>query len=103
MVIMILERVPSGLRGKLTRWLLEPRAGVFVGTVSAEVRERLWNLSRQKGSRNGAGILIHSSNTEQGFRVQSFGDGSREMIDCEGLQLVRKPPRDRKLSEPQGK
>jgi len=70
MVVMILERVPSGLRGKLTRWLLEPRAGVFVGNVSAEVRERLWNLSRQKGGRNGAGILIHSSNTEQGFRFQ---------------------------------
>ena len=103
MVIMILERVPSGLRGKLTRWLLEPRTGVFVGTVSAEVRERLWDLSRQKGGRNGAGILIHSSNTEQGFRFQSFGDGSREMIDCEGLQLVRKPPTKRKPSEPQGK
>jgi CRISPR-associated protein Cas2 len=100
MVVMILERVPSGLRGKLTRWLLEPRAGVFIGTVSAEVRERLWNLSRQKGGRKGAGILVYSSNTEQGFRVQSFGDGSREMIDCEGLQLVRKPQKEGEFSEP---
>ena len=88
---MILERVPSGLRGKLTRWLIEPRAGVFVGRLSAEVRDRLWNLSRQKGGKTGAGILLYSSNTEQGFRVRSFGDGSRAMIDFEGLQLVRKP------------
>ena len=38
MVVMILERVPVLLRGELTRWLLEVRAGVFVGTMSAGVR-----------------------------------------------------------------
>ena len=42
MVIMLLERVSPGLRGELTRWLLELKAGVFVGRVSAMVRERLW-------------------------------------------------------------
>ena len=42
MVVLILERVPPGLRGELTRWFLEPQAGVFVGRVSAAVRERLW-------------------------------------------------------------
>ena len=34
MIIMILENVPVGLRGELSRWLIEPRAGVFVGHVS---------------------------------------------------------------------
>jgi len=42
MVVMILECVPESLRGELSRWLLEPKAGVFVGTVTATVRERLW-------------------------------------------------------------
>ncbi len=41
MVVIILEKVPAGLRGELTRWLLELKAGVFVGKVSAMVRERL--------------------------------------------------------------
>ena len=41
-MIMIPERVPQSLRGELTRWLLELKAGVFVGRVSAMVRERLW-------------------------------------------------------------
>ena len=42
MVILLLERVSPSLRGELTRWLLEPKAGVFVGNVSALVREKLW-------------------------------------------------------------
>ena len=41
-MVMLLERVSPGLRGELTRWLLELKAGVFVGRVSAMVRERLW-------------------------------------------------------------
>ena len=39
---MILEKVPPSLRGELTRWFLEPKAGVFVGHVGAMVRDRLW-------------------------------------------------------------
>jgi CRISPR-associated protein Cas2 len=42
MVVLVLERVPVSLQGELTRWLLEPRAGVFVGNIPAGVRDRLW-------------------------------------------------------------
>ncbi len=48
MMVLVLERVPPSLRGELTRWLLELRAGVFVGTVSALVRERLWQLACER-------------------------------------------------------
>jgi len=38
MTVIILERVPVGVRGELTRWMLEIHTGVFVGTLSARVR-----------------------------------------------------------------
>lgn len=91
MVVLILERARASVRGELTRWLLEPQAGVFVGKVSGEVRERLWDMVNRKCSQRAAGVMIHSSNTEQGFRVRTFGQGSRQMVDMEGLWLVRRP------------
>ena len=48
MVVMILERVPRSLRGELTRWLVEVDTGVFVGRVSAAVRELLWEKVVEK-------------------------------------------------------
>jgi CRISPR-associated protein Cas2 len=42
MVVVILESVPKTVRGELTRWLLELRAGVFAGNISAIVRDKLW-------------------------------------------------------------
>lgn len=89
-MVLILERVPTSLRGELTRWLLEPKAGMFVGTISAAVRDRLWEkvCGAMAG---GAGILIHSSDGEQGFRVRFWGASARSMIDYEGLTLVQIP------------
>jgi CRISPR-associated protein Cas2 len=89
MVVVVLERAPAGLRGELTRWLLEVRAGVFVGTCSGMVRERLWrHIARDLG--DGTGVLVHSADNEQGFVVDVLGDPTYQIEDFEGLQLVRR-------------
>ena len=90
MVILMLENAPTSLRGELTRWMLEPRAGVFVGAISAMVREKLWEKVR-KASPEGGAMLIYRAQTEQGFRIETFGDTTRKIVDIEGLQLVHVP------------
>ena len=88
MVVLILERVPPGLRGELTRWLLEPKVGVFVGRVSAMVRDRLWEKACGQAGEGGC-VMIHTSGTEQGFLVRTWGRTARSVEDFEGLFLVR--------------
>lgn len=90
MVVMVLERVPPSLRGELTRWMLELRAGVFVGTLTALVRDKLWELAC-KGMAEGAGILVYSADTEQGFAIRFWGIPDRLVEDFEGLTLIRVP------------
>jgi len=93
MLVMVLENVPGSLRGELTRWLLEPRAGVFVGHVSALVRDRLWEKCTKKLRDEGGVMQIWSTNTEQRFAMRSWGDSSRQLVEHEGVWLVRKPPK----------
>lgn len=88
MTVMILERVPTGLRGELTRWLLEPKTGVFVGSVSAMVRDRLWDMVCERAGDGGC-ILIHGAANEQGFKLVTHGLPSRTVEDFEGLYLIR--------------
>lgn len=90
MIVMILEKVTTGLRGELTRWLIEPRSGVFVGHVSARVRDALWDKCIQR-KRSGGVIQIYNTNTEQRFAIRMQGDTSRELMDIEGLQLIKIP------------
>jgi len=90
MVVLIVERVSPSLRGLLSRWLIQPRVGVFVGNVSALVRDKLWEKATRSLKRGGA-ILIHSSNTEQGFAIRTAGDPGRLIEDFDGLLLVKTP------------
>jgi hypothetical protein len=39
----------------------------------------------------GAGVLIHSAQREQGFAMQVCGEPGREIVDFEGLTLIRFP------------
>ena len=88
MVVIMLEKVPASLRGELTRWMVEPRTGVFVGKISAMVRDRLWERICE-GSKGGSGVLVQASDNEQGFAFRLHGIPSRTVEDFDGLSLVR--------------
>ena len=89
MTVIVLTNCPVGLRGFLTRWLLEISAGVFIGNPSARIRDSLWNEVRQYAGQ-GRALLIHTSNTEQGFTFHTH-DHSWAPVDYEGLTLIRRP------------
>ncbi len=90
MVVIILEKVSPSLRGELTRWLIEPHPGVFVGHVSGMVRDRLWDKCCER-LRDGGAVQLWSTNNEQRFAIRSAGDTKREVVDFEGLSLIRRP------------
>ena len=87
MVVFLMEKVSVALRGELTRWMLELKSGVFVGNISALVREKLWEMICQK-LKCGAAMLLHSAANEQGYKIRTFGDTTRKIKDFDGLQLI---------------
>lgn len=90
MVVFILEKAPPSLRGELSRWMIEPKAGVFTGRISAAVRDLLWEEVVKK-VKKGSALMIYSYNNEQGMSVRTHNDSSRQIIYQEGLFLVRMP------------
>ena len=88
MCVFILQRVSPSLRGELTRWLLQPHTGVFVGTVSARVRDRLW-ARIGRSLKDGAAIMIYPAQTEQGFAIEVTGHTKKSLEDFDGLTLAK--------------
>ncbi|WP_276697804.1 type I-E CRISPR-associated endoribonuclease Cas2e [Propionibacterium acidifaciens] len=89
MVVIILSAAPAGLRGALTRWLLEVDSGIYVGHVSARVREQLWELVK-KYIGNGRGLLVYSARSEQHYQIKTLGH-ERIPTDLEGCLVMRTP------------
>ncbi|WP_035953034.1 type I-E CRISPR-associated endoribonuclease Cas2e [Parafrankia sp. EUN1f] len=87
MIVISTTAVPDHVRGALSRWLIEPTAGLYVGTVSARVRDELWNAVAESVA-DGAAVCIHPADTEQGFNIRTAGERRRHVVDYDGLQLI---------------
>ncbi len=69
MVVVVTENVPPRLRGRLAIWLLEVRAGVYVGDTSKRIREMIWQQITQLAG-CGNVVMAWATNTESGFDYQ---------------------------------
>ncbi|OGS34193.1 MAG: type I-E CRISPR-associated endoribonuclease Cas2 [Elusimicrobia bacterium RIFOXYB2_FULL_49_7] len=87
MLVIVLESVPSRLRGRLAVYLIEVRAGVYLGDVSRKVREMLWE---QVGAycMDGNAVMAWTANTESGFDFLTLGKNRRIPVEMDGLKLV---------------
>lgn len=97
MVVITLTSCPQKLKGDLTRWLFEIDTGVYVGNLSARVRDELWErICDNIGS--GRVSMAYSANNEQklDFRIK---DDRWEPVDYDGIRLVRRNYEDRSDSE----
>jgi len=98
MVVIATTAVPDSLRGALSRWTLEVLPGIFVGTVSARVRDELWEATAQVVA-DGAALLVHPAANEQGFALRTAGTRRRHPVDFDGLTLIRMTAQQRPISQ----
>ncbi|MFF8676186.1 type I-E CRISPR-associated endoribonuclease Cas2e [Streptomyces sp. NPDC015242] len=88
MVVIATTAVPDHLRGALSRWTSEVVPGIFIGSVSARVRDQLWRAVTEVVG-NGAAVLVHPATTEQGYAIRTAGTRRRIPDDFDGLTLIR--------------
>lgn len=87
MLVIVVENAPPRLRGRLAIWLLEVRAGVYIGDVSRRIREMIWAQVEQ-GIEEGNAVMAWNTNTESGFDFLTLGANRRVPIEMDGIKLV---------------
>jgi len=97
MIVISVTECPYSLRGDLTKWLIEISTGVYVGQVSARVREEIW-LRVIENVKSGKAIMVYNSNNEQrmDFKVHN---ADWEPIDFDGIKLMLRPNQSRKSNQ----
>ena len=87
MVVIATTAIPEHVRGALTRWMTEPAPGLYVGTLSAKVRDELWDAVAASVA-DGAAVCLHPSDNEQRYTIRTAGQRRRTPLDFDGLTLV---------------
>ena len=85
--MVVTESVPLRLRGRLAVWLLEVRAGVYLGNVSRRIRETIWEYC-EADLGDGNIVMAWQTNTESGYDFQTLGKNRRIPVEFDGLRLV---------------
>ena len=89
---MQLDKCKPSVKGYVSRWLIQPRSGLFVGHLSGRVRELLWgDVKEMLAERGGAGVIVYPIQAEPGYRIEMFGDTRRIVRDFDGLGLPKTP------------
>ena len=92
MMVIVVEKAPPRLRGRLSLWLAEVRAGVYVGVYNRRVRERVWDEVKMLIG-TGNAVMAWSAPTDSGFAFEALGENRREPADFDGLTLVAFKPK----------
>lgn len=90
-LVVVTENVPPRLRGRMAIWLLEVRAGIYIGDVSRRTREMIWQ-QLSEGHENGNVVMAWASNHESGYEFQTLGSNRRMPVEFDGLRLVSFSP-----------
>jgi CRISPR-associated protein Cas2 len=97
MLVVVPENIPPRLRGRLAVWLVEARAGVYVGDTSRRVREMIWEQVQAMAGEGNA-VLTWAAPNEAGFEIATYGPNRRVPIDFDGLRLMSFSPDDQEKS-----
>lgn len=88
MLVIVVENAPPRLRGRLAVYLIEIRAGVYIGDVNARLRDKLWEFV-EAGIEEGNAVMAWSTNTESGYDFKTLGENRRIPVEYDGLKLVQ--------------
>lgn len=87
--VITLKKVPTSLRGDLTKWMQEIATGVYVGNFNSSIREYLWERVK-KSADTGEASLSYACRNEIHYNCETFRS-DRTIIDCDGIPLVLIP------------
>ncbi|OWU68327.1 type I-E CRISPR-associated endoribonuclease Cas2e [Marinibacterium profundimaris] len=87
MMVIVVSNAPPRLRGRLAAWLVEIRAGVYVGDYSARTRDRIWDQVVSY-IEEGDAVMVWKAPTDQGYDFLTVGRNRRMPVDFDGLKLV---------------
>ncbi|MSP03373.1 MAG: type I-E CRISPR-associated endoribonuclease Cas2 [Acetobacteraceae bacterium] len=87
MLVIVVENAPPRLRGRLAVWLLEVRAGVYIGDYGRRVREMIWGEVTAY-IEDGNAVIAWSAPNEVGYHFDTCGKNRRVPVDLDGFRLV---------------
>lgn len=96
MLVVIADKLPPAVRGKMKLWFIEPKPNVFISNVSdnlaMRVAEKLIEYCDPE-----AGMLVAASiRGIPGYKILQKGNDVADIVELSNMQLIRKRQKGQK-------
>lgn len=89
MLIVIAKKLPPAVRGKMKAWFIEPKANVFISSVSDDLALRVaTNLLNYCDEESGI-FIAASTKKIPGYKIFQKGADVVNIVTVSGIQLVK--------------
>lgn len=90
-IVLCVRKVPSRVKGAMSRVLVEVESGVFIGDVSKRVRESLWKTAIHGCGMEGRAWMAYPDRKHpQGMRLLTHNT-RWSVVDFAGVILMQRP------------
>jgi len=87
-LVVIANKLPPAVRGRMKLWFVEPRANVFVSGVKDFVATNVVEYLYKHCPADSGVVIFRSISKPPGYEIRSIGSTTKELTEISGLQLI---------------
>jgi len=89
MVVLIAQKLPASLRGKLKLWFVEVQPNVFVSGIKDSLASELADFVFDNATEESGLILFRSTKKAPGYDIVTKGTFGNKVVDINGMKLIQ--------------
>jgi CRISPR-associated protein Cas2 len=87
-LVVVANKLPPAVRGRMKLWFVEARANIFVSGVKDSVATTVIEYLYKYCPVSSGLIIFRSISKPPGYEIRSIGSTTKQLIEISGLQLI---------------
>jgi len=87
-LVVVANKLPPAVRGRLKLWFIEPRANIFVSGIKDSVATTVVEYLYKHCPASSGVVIFRSISTPPGYEIRAIGTTTKELTEISGLQLI---------------
>lgn len=86
--MVVANKLPQAVRGRMKLWFIEPRANIFVSGVKDSVATTVIEYLYKYCPVDSGVVIFRSISRPPGYEIRSIGAATKPLTQISGLQLI---------------
>ncbi len=88
MLVVVANKLPPAVRGRMKLWFIEPRANIFVSGIKDSVAKSVIEYLYDRCPADSGITIFRSISNPPGYEIRTIGSTTKKLTEISGMQLI---------------